>query len=195
MIRILFINLILVVSSCGTRDADLPKPRSYPRVIYPVKEYQTFDQENCPMQFLYPTYVEIIQEETFFDEALDGACWFDMHIKSLNCKIHCSYYELENRQQFEKLIDDAFKLAGKHNVKADYIDEQAFENKHGTLGFVFGLTGPVASPYQFFLTDSTQHFLRGALYFDAKSRPDSLAPILDFVKQDMDVLLESFQWK
>lgn len=185
---------MLVFGSCDAGDPNLPKPRTYPRVIYPVKKYQVFKEELCPMAFLYPTYASIIQEETFFDVSVEETCWFDIHIEELNCKIHCSYYKLQSRSQFEQLVSDAFKLAGKHNMKADYIDEEYFVNPQGESGYIFGLTGPVASPYQFFVTDSTQHFLRGALYFNAKAKPDSLAPILDFVKKDMDVLLESFNW-
>ena len=61
----------------------------------------------------------------------------------------------------------------------------------------FDVDGPVASPIQFYLTDSLQqqHFIRGAFYFNSRAEPDSLAPVLSFIKEDIQVMLQSFQWE
>lgn len=59
----------------------------------------------------------------------------------------------------------------------------------------FEMTGPAATPFQFFITDSTSHFMRGALYFNTQVRPDSLMPVYDFVKIDVDRLIKTFKFK
>ena len=82
-----------------------------------------------------------------------------------------------------------------HNKKANYIEEQGIRLPNGASGFIFNIEGPAASPLQFFLTDSTRHFLRGALYFNTSVNPDSLAPVLDFVKKDIFHMIETFEWK
>jgi len=62
-------------------------------------------------------------------------------------------------------------------------------------GLLFEIDGPVASPIQFFLTDSTTHFLRGSLYFKDVVNRDSIQPVFEFVKEDLEVFFESFTWK
>jgi len=85
-------------------------------------------------------------------------------------------------------------MAGEHNKRASFIDEVYVTNKYGASGFLFKLTGPVASPYQFFMTDSTHHFIRGSLYFNTQARSDSLAPVTEFLKTDIDTLLLSIDF-
>ena len=193
-IRYIFLIAGLIIVGCR-HDRPMPKPRAYPRVIYPDKSYQNFDNADCPMQFRYPGYAQIIKDKLFFDQSLDNQCWFDISVESLNAKIHCSYYHIESREQYDKLLADAFKLTGKHTPKADYIDEIPFKNKYGAAGVLFALTGSVASAYQFLITDTTDHFIRGALYFNTQARPDSLAPVIDFMRVDLDTLISSFRWK
>jgi gliding motility-associated lipoprotein GldD len=55
--------------------------------------------------------------------------------------------------------------------------------------------GDAASNVQFFLTDSIHHFIRGALYFNNQPNADSMKPVVDFVKEDLRVMLKSFRWK
>jgi gliding motility-associated lipoprotein GldD len=138
--KYIFIVFIFCISACES-NPPLPKPRAYPRVEYPEKTYQNFDQDLCPMAFRYPKYAEIIKDELFFDVSLANECWFDISVPSLNAKIHCSYYPLGDSFQYDKLISDVFKLAGKHTIKANYIDEIPFRNKCGSAGFIFALSG------------------------------------------------------
>ena len=94
----------------------------------------------------------------------------------------------------EKLHSDAFTLAGKHNIKADYIDEIKIQKPNHVSGFLFDIEGAAASPFQFYLTDSTKHFMRGSLYFNTESRPDSLQPVFEFMKKDIMHLINTFEW-
>ena len=172
-----------------------PKPRAYPKVIYPEKKYQSFDESYCNFTFEYPQYSIVEQDTLFFDEKPQHACWFDLYTPDLDAKIYCSYVPIDQVNSFEKLRDDAFTMANEHIVKANYIDEIPIENKNGVAGFAFNLEGPVASPFMFYLTDSTDHFLRASLYFNTRARPDSLAPVIDFVKEDVLHMIQTFEWE
>ena len=186
--------LCFLFIACGD-DSFTPKPRGYPRVFFPEKAYRQFDTNFCAFSFQYPTYAIFEQKSLFFDDKPPSACWFNINVPSLNAEIHFSYYDIHGKAEFEKLRKDAFELAGKHVVKADYIDDRPYHNKKGVTGFVFDIQGPAACPFQFFMTDSTKHFLRGALYFNSKMQPDSLAPVIQFLKQDIGQMMETFEWK
>jgi gliding motility-associated lipoprotein GldD len=194
--RFILYCLIPYLLICGCNEPSYtPKPRGYPRVILPQKAYQKFGEKYCQFTFDYPTYATIEQEALFFDEKAPSDCWFNIKINSLNAEIHCSYYDIKNENTFEKLKKDAFQLAGKHNIKADYIDELPVKKPNNVSGFVFDIEGSAASPFQFYLTDSSKHFLRGALYFNTQSRADSLKPIVEFMKVDIMNMINTFEWR
>lgn len=93
-------------------------------------------------------------------------------------------------------LEDARTMVYKHTVKADAINEKAFINKEKKVyGVLYDIKGNAASSVQFYLTDSVTHFLRGALYFNAEPNKDSLAPAIKFIHQDIERLIETFQWK
>jgi len=190
----LLFSLLLIQISCQNADIPIPKPRAFPRVTLPVKDYVAFEEDYCHFTFERPTYTEIEQDTTFFDEKSADQCWFNIYYPDFDCRIHCSYYPITPSSPFEKLSSDAFDLAMEHNKKATYIDEVKFEKPNHVSGFIFNLEGPVATPFQFFMTDSTQHFLRGALYFNTQIRPDSLAPFYEFVKIDISHMINTFEW-
>lgn len=187
--------LIIILSSCNGNDQVFtPKPHMFPRVDYPVKNYISFNQSVCSFTFEYPDYAEYVASTNFFDEKPSNPCWFDLNIPKLNSQIHFSYFEVGELKSFDKLVDDAFKMADKHNVKAFFREESEII-KPGVSGLVFEIKGPVASPIQFYVTDSTSHFLRASLYFNDRVNADSLAPIVAFVKKDIDHLISTFEWK
>lgn len=185
--------LILIFVACGEPDYT-PKPRAYPKVNYPEKAYDKFDESYCNFTFEKPTYAKVVQDTLFFDEKPESECWFDLVIPSLSGKIHCSYREI-GRNKIDKLIDDTYKLAHKHNVRADYIDDYYISKPNGVHSTIFEIEGEVASPFQFYVTDSTEHFLRGSLYFNTSPNADSMAPIIEFVKRDIIHLVNTFEWE
>jgi gliding motility-associated lipoprotein GldD len=190
-----FALLALLITACGEDVPYTPKPRGYPKVIYPEKAYQAFDADFCHFTFEYPVYAEIEQDTTFFENQPTHPCWFDVYTPAFNSRIHCSYYPVGENKSLERLKQDAFEMADWHNKRANYIDEIRIERPEDEVyGFAFEIEGPAASSFQFYLTDSTRHFLRGALYFQAKAEPDSLAPITRFVKEDVRYLINTFQW-
>lgn len=191
---LLFFSITILFYACD--DAVLtPKPRGFPKVDFPEKAYKKFDAPYCNLTFNAPAYAEIKQDEFYFGKEAPNSCWFDIFTPQLSSKIHCSYVPLDATNTLDKMRGDAFKLANQHNVKANFIDELPINRPDGTFGMVFDIEGEVASPFQFYLTDGENHFLRGSLYFNVQSRPDSLAPILDFVKTDIMELVNTLKWE
>lgn len=197
MLRLLFCCLLTagLLTACGGDELPTPKPRSYPRVEFPDKVYRSFDTGYCNFTFEYPAYAEVRQDTTFFDEAPTHPCWFNLNMPDLNGSIYFSYYPIGPEKDWETLREDAFEMAEWHNKRANYIEEIRIERPNGVGGLAFEMTGPSASPFQFFLTDSTDHFLRGALYFNTQTRPDSMQPVIEFVKDDILHLIETFEWE
>lgn len=186
-------GLILLITACG-EPTQTPRPRGFPKVEFPEKTYQTFDADYCHFTFDFPTYAKIQQDTSYFDEKPADPCWFDIYIPAFDSRIYCSYFPLNEVNTFEKLKQDAFEMVDWHKKRADYIEEVPIERPGKVSGFVFDIRGPAASPLQFYLTDSTHHFLRGALYFNTQARPDSLGPVYDFVRMDVVRMLDTFKW-
>lgn len=191
---LLIAGLLLLALSCSEPSHATPKPRAFPKVDYPERGYQSFDEGYCPLTFEYPLYAEVQRDTAFFEEAPPHPCWFDLYFPDFDGRLHCSYAPIGGEQSWERLKDDAFSLADWHNKKANYIDELRVDKGNGVSGMVFLIEGAAASPFQFYLTDSTRHFIRGAFYFNTEMRPDSMAPIYSFVQQDLLRLIETFEW-
>ncbi len=188
MMKFIIAALILSFTFAGCQDVPgTPKPRAYPRIEYPVREYKMYDNPECPFTFEYPSYAEInVKKEK---------CWFDLKMNAFNARIHCSYLPLNSKEEYNDLIRDAFIIASKINERANYMEEERVTNPQGVGGLTLNWSGPAASPVHFFLTDTSAHFFKAALYFDSRVQPDSLAPISAFIKEDIDKMISSFAWK
>ncbi|GJM31773.1 MAG: gliding motility lipoprotein GldD [Saprospiraceae bacterium] len=190
----LFFMLTGFLFTACEEPAMVPKPRGFPRVVYPEKSYQSFDKDYCSFTFDYPTYAVIQQDTSFFGETPAHPCWFDIYFPDFDSRLHCSFYPISKEKDFSTLKKDAFEMADWHNKRANYIDEIPINLNNQVSGFIFEMQGPAASPIQFYLTDSTRHFMRGALYFNTQTRPDSLAPVYLFLKNDVFKMIETFRW-
>lgn len=192
---ILLAGVLVGFTACGGDDFLTPRPRAYPKVDYPTVKYQQLEMAACPFSFAYPDYMEIKEESSFFDEAPPHPCWFNLHMPQFNADIHLTYSPVSNSNQLQMLVQDAYLIANEQHRRASYIEDYHLSLPGNIYGIAFNLEGPSASPFQFFVTDSIQHFLRGSLYFNTRPNPDSLAPIADFIKSDMLRIVESIQWE
>lgn len=183
-----------VLGSCR-EETSTPKPHAFPRIIYPEIIYHLVDQPYCPLKFEFPTYGEIVQDTLFFNEKPNHPCWFTIQVPSLNASLHCNYGPIGNQNDFDQYIQDEYKLLSKHNIKADFRDEMIINNPQGVHGMAFEIEGEVASPYQFYFTDSLRHFFRASLYFNAQVNADSTKPALAFLIRDIRRMQETFEWK
>ena len=182
--------LCLFLSSCNSDDeSTIPKPKGYFRIELPQKSYIKYTGE-CPFTFDYPSYAFLI------DDKRPGAepCWFDMVFPKFKSTLHFSYKPVNHN--LGKYLEDSRTLAVKHEIKASGIDEQLIiKDSANVFGLIYNIEGNAASSIQFYLTDSTQHFLRGALYFNSSPNSDSIAPVLEFIKKDVYRMVNSFEWK
>ena len=184
----------VLLLACQTSPNLIPKPRAYPRVIYPEKTYETFSAEDCPFQFSKPTYSQVVKDSSRRQQDDIHPCWFDLNFKDFQGSIHCSYIPISSSNSLEDLISESFRVVDQVNKRSNYVEETVI-SKGKTGGIYFSFEGPAASQAQFFLTDSTAHFFKGSLYFYSKARPDSIAPIAAFIQEDIQKMIDSFIWR
>lgn len=184
----LFVISILI-SSCGSDYS--PKPRAYFKIDLPEKKYQNYSSD-CLFSFEFPVYASVIP-----DKNKDAKpCWMDVYYPQFNGRVHLSYQSFSTRKQFDSLVEDARTFAFKHTVKATAIDEAMISYPEKRVyGIYYSIDGNTASSVQFFLTDSTNNYLRGALYFNEQPRLDSIQPVLEFIKKDIDHMIKTFKWQ
>jgi gliding motility-associated lipoprotein GldD len=189
MFRIILIAVITVVlASC--QDSYVPKPRGYYRIDFPEKNYQVFDT-TFPYTFEYPVYGKIVRDSTRGAEPF----WINIIYYPYNAQLHISYKIIDNN--LTTYLNDAHTLVNKHIPKANAISQREYvDTLEKVYGLVYEISGSdAASTYQFYLTDSTKNFLRGALYFDLVPNNDSLAPVISFLKMDVEHMITTFRWK
>jgi len=192
----ILISFLVFCTACKEDKVLLPKPRIYPKVIYPEKSYNQLYIQDCPFTMEIPEYFQPLKDQKQNQEEKKLKCWYDLYCEALNSYVHLSYIPFDNRKDFDKLVADAFEMADKHNIKASYREELKISNPEKNVhGLIFEIDGPVATPIQFFMTDSTEHFLRGSLYFKSSVNRDSIAPVYDFLKVDIGRMIESFGWQ
>ncbi len=189
------IILTVLFFACNNAPDAVPKPRAYPKVIYPKRHYIQFADSDCPLTFKYPDYFKVEKQTSFLGTEPSSPCWFDLVYSSFNARIHCSYIPVSDENPLGDLVRDAFTIANKINQRSNYMDEIRIGNAQGVGGLVLEFKGPAASPMHFYLTDSTEHFLKASLYFNNKVRPDSLQPITDFIMADIAEILNTFSWQ
>ena len=182
--------ILCVLASCTTKVAT-PKPRGYFNIEFPDKKYQTYTG-GCPFTFDYPVYAQMQP-----DKDRDAQpCWNNLNFPQFNGRLHLTYHPVASKAEFAKLVEYARELAFKHTVKANAIDQKLINYpEKNVYGVYYAIEGNTASSVQFFLTDSVRHYFRGALYFNERPQADSIAPVVKFIKKDIDVMIGSFKWK
>lgn len=193
----LFISCLLIVycfSSCNS-NYTVGKKKGYFSIDFPEKEYQPFDQPGYPYTFEYPVYANVTKDTTFFDDKA-GDWWINIDVPRFAGRIYISYKEIGQKNSFDSLVRDGFKMAYKQHADVSTgIEESRIVTPNKVQGMYFSLGGNTATANQFFLTDSTKHFLRGALYFDAAPNADSLSIVNDFLRKDLQHLINTLKWK
>ena len=190
MKNILFVLAFLfLLLSLSCKKEYIPKPRGYFRIGFPEKAYKKMDSVSLPYRFEIPLYSKIVAD----DERLAEPYWVNLKIPRHKAEVHMSYKSVNNN--LLKLTEDARTLAYKHSIKADAIKERVFVNHEKKVyGIIYLIDGNSASPLQFFLTDSTKHFLRGALYISEVPNIDSIRPVIQFLTPDVIHLIETTEW-
>ncbi|MDR1653539.1 MAG: gliding motility lipoprotein GldD [Prevotellaceae bacterium] len=197
MQKFLIIILTSVLVSCG--DAPLPKPYGYFRVALPQHAYrQLGDTLGVLYTFDLPVYTQLTRADAEkaaqADRATDGEQWININYPQLGATIYCYYKPLQNN--LYEISEEVRKMVYKHSVRADAIGEQRYEDTDNRVfGVFYDLKGNTASTAQFVLTDSVHHFFRAAVYFNNVPNSDSIAPVRNFVNEDILRMMETFKWK
>ena len=180
---------LILFSSCDTKQYQ-PKPKGYFRIDFPEKEYQKLDSMKY-YSFEYPVYSTITPDY----HSLHEKEWVNIEYPSYKGTVHISYKTVDNN--LEAYLEDSHYMMTKHLSRAMGIrDSVIIKPERNVYGLVYFLEGEgVASPMQFYLTDSVNHFMRGSLYFNVKTNNDSLAPVIDFIVDDVRHLIETIEWK
>ncbi len=191
---LVYIFLLATLLGCG--EVPSPKPRGYFRIDLPDKEYISTEDavandNTLPVSFEFPVYGKI----DFVTDSEMEPGWFNVDFPEYKAKIYFTYKKVNN--DLGDLMEQAYKMNVKnHIIKADAINEQLISDpEKDVYGILYSLKGSTATAVQFFVTDSTANFFRGSLYFDAVPNQDSLAPVIDFFKKDIEHLIETLNWQ
>jgi gliding motility-associated lipoprotein GldD len=176
--------LLITVLLISCRGETLPKPKAMLRLEFPRGQYEEFN-ENCAFAFSKNELSKIRKKQN---------CALEIDYPIMKGSIYLTYKPVENN--LNKLLTDAQRLSYEHVVKADNIVEQPFVNSEDRVyGMFYEVTGNAASQSQFYVTDSTNHFVTGSLYFYAKPNYDSIYPAAIYLQQDIRRIMESLEWK
>jgi gliding motility-associated lipoprotein GldD len=189
----LIVALTVVLIAC---QADYtPRPKGYFRIDLPHKEYQAYDPVGCPFTFEIPSYAMVTKDSLYNDRPSENPCWMNVDFPDFKGKIYLSYKPINEDQQLHVLIEETHKLTTKHVVKADGIEEHLLMTDNGVYGLLYDVAGNAASSLQFFLTDSTRHFIRCSMYFYATPNQDSIRPVSEFIREDAIHLIKTLKWR
>ncbi|MBO3699818.1 gliding motility lipoprotein GldD [Fabibacter sp. E12] len=180
---------MLIISAC--EEVYLPKPKGYNRIDLPENAYQALP-DTFPYQFEYSSYAQLSSDSN----ANADRYWANLYYKDFEALLQITYKDLaENNNESSTLLNEAFALSMRHDVRAYGIEETLVAMPRGQVASLTQLEGEVPTQLQFFTSDSTKHFFRGALYFNTATKNDSLQPIINFIKKDVLQMLNSFEWK
>ena len=183
------IGCLVVTSSCS--KSYQPKPKGYNRFNLPEQKYQLLP-DTLPYSFEYSAYAKLRKDTSY----VRNRYWVEIYYPEIKANIHVTYEPLNNSEKLLKeLLNDAYVLTAKHQIKAYAIDETFTRTPSGKTAIIAELDGEVPSQFQFTMTDSTKNFLRGALYFNIKVQNDSLQPAIDYVKKDIMRMINTLEWR
>lgn len=181
--------LVGIITSCGSDELAIPKPPTYLDVNLPEHKYVHYTPD-CPYSFDIPAIFKLKKVEY----GKEQTCHRDIELGPLNGTLHFSYIEMD--KPLAEYVNFSISKVDDHKIKATAIeDENIIRTKDKVYGTFFELQGDVASPFQFYLTDSTRRFVSGVVYFNTRPNYDSIKPSLEYLKVDLKRFLKTFKWK
>lgn len=181
--KLIFTFLGLVLFSCA--EDTQPKPSGELRLEYPEAKYQAFSSP-CNFSFEYSMFAKVRDAKQ--------PCWYYIEYPAMKAKVFVTYFPIKN--DFDRHVKESEKMVYEHTIKASSIDTKSFSYpERKVYGNFYELKGPSASNLQFFVTDSTRHYVTANLYFNSRPKPDSMAPAVDYIKKDLLHLIDTFEWK
>lgn len=209
----MMLMLVIAVTMISCNAPYVSKKRGYFNIELPKRGYQKFEREGFPYSFEYPVYSQIIQDSTYFDSNPENPYWINIDFPKFGGRIFLSYKKIGGKalyrikqpdgkykdsfgiNVFDKMVGDAFTLTNKNDVVSNSIKDSLIHTPNNISGVFFKVGGNAATAKQFFLSDTTSNFIRGALYFDVTPNADSLKPVQDFLQVDLEHIINTFKWK
>lgn len=189
LVPIIVLTILAAVFSGCQRDFT-PKPKGYNRFDLPAHEYQALP-DSFPYHFNYSKHAQLLSDTSWISDPT----WVEIYYPELKANIHITYKVILNRDSLKEYLNDAHFLTSKHQIKSYAIDETITKTPLGKTVVYAELDGEVPSPFQFYTTDSSYNFLRGALYFNTKVQNDSLRPAMEYVKVDIVNMMNDLKWR
>lgn len=181
--------LVLLLLAC--EQSYTPKPKGYNKLDLPAHEYVNLP-DSLPYTFQISKAARLVRDSSYIAERY----WIDLFYPQITANIQITYKNLKNDHNLmEELVNDSYLLTSKHQIKAYSIEETVVRTPSGKTAVIAELEGEVPSQFQFFITDSTENFLRGALYFRTSTKNDSLAPAIEYMKIDAMRMINTLEWK
>jgi gliding motility-associated lipoprotein GldD len=208
-----YISACLLLFSVACNSTYTSKKKGYFHIPLPEHNYQPFDNPSFPYAFEYPVYARLMKDSTYFEDNPENEYWINVEFPDYKARLFLSYKQVggkalfKNKQpdgtyrdsiginRFDRMVNDAFNLTNKNDIVASSIEDSLMQTPLGLHGIFFNVGGNAATAHQFFLTDTSRHFLRGALYFEATPNADSIRPVQNFIRQDVFHLINTFRWK
>lgn len=185
----ILITLALFIIACSGNGNFIPKPRGLNHIELPPAAYQALSADSLPYSFNYSTH-------SAFEPHQEDASIQIVNYKNLGAKIWLTYFPIENSEEkLDSVMLDAYRLLQKNNVKAESIVPDTIKTENGKSAMVFVLSGEVPTQLQFIMHDTTTNFMRGALYFETAKKNDSLAPVINYIRKDIEELVRTLEWK
>lgn len=202
---LLILPVLITLFRCSSDY--MPKPKGYNRIELPKPTYASIP-DTLPYEFEISNlarintdtswiYMKLIQEAINPNEKAEKErYWIDLVYDTLDADIEITYKAIQGKEELMKeYFGDAYKLTAHHQIKASSIEESILRTPLGHTASIAEISGEVPTPIQFVTTDSSRHFLRGALYFKTATKNDSLSPVIDYIKRDIIHLLNTLEWK
>ena len=185
---IAIIGILLV--ACGEEERPLPKPKGYFRIDLPAKNYINVDTIER-YAFEVPEYA-VVTHDPFSPQEKN---WINVEMPRFKASIHLTHKNVKGN--LGEYLEDVHTMITKHLQKANGMNDSLIINPDRRVyGMMIEMDGKgVATPLQFYLTDSTDNFVRGALYFNFIPNNDSMQPVIDYLREDIDQMINTFEWK
>ncbi len=182
---------IFTLQSCGDEEMLVPRPPSFLRTDLPEHEYTKMALDEPYVYEVSKSY--LVRPVMYKNEVTSHQ---EINLGPLNGVLYLNYYTLPNKDTLVRYINQSNDKVDEHQIKASKIERKRyiFPDKK-VYGTFFELQGDVATNYQFYLTDSVNHFVRGEVLMNCKPNYDSLRPTLDYLKKDLQHMIETFEWK
>jgi gliding motility-associated lipoprotein GldD len=189
LVMLAAVMITVLVASCQRHYT--PKPIGYNRLELPDTAYRPLP-DTLPYSFEYSTAAQLLDDTSAYNERY----WIEIYYPTLKANVHLTYKDIHNNETLLKeLMNDAYTLTAKHQIKAHAIDEVIVTTPSGKTAVIAELEGEVPSQFQFTITDSTLNFMRGALYFNTQVQNDSLAPAIEYMKKEILHMIHTLEWK